>query len=270
VTVSTEQQYKDALQNLDAHKIFINQNITLNPQSTDTYRAVARNNGSGGSLGFFSLEGNWDGSAPLFALIGSGSHAGAAFSVILGDGSITANIDTIKNLAVRDFARHFPGNEDSDGIFDLGHVTGGIHNVHFENNNTNYGVSALLAESVSGGINGSRFINNRSLTHAALEVETLNGGLNDTVFIGNRVQLPGDFPNFPRPIVSAVSSAALLHADVQLANTVFLGNTSSLINAQNPTLGDRGAALVHTTDPASGTSSMTISASALRQYPQRG
>jgi len=217
-----------------------------------------RNNGT---PGHFSLEGVWNGTDPLPALLGDSSIAGGeALTTVYDDGSFSSEVDTIKNLAVRDFVMRFgeTPHRSSGGAFNLGRVLNGIHNVHFENNSSDR-EGALSVKQLSGGIHNARFIGNHAFENAALAVDTLDGGLNNSVFIGNRAQLPGDFPALPIATAQeAVGSAATLQNNVELRNNTFLANSSSLINAQNPTLASRGAAVVHLTDDASGASSVAI------------
>jgi len=202
------------------------------------------------------------------------------------DGSYpTPSVDTIRNLTFTGFATTWGNVDDEFSVLNIGSLTNGLHNVHFTDNYTDRGgvvgidlfsggmhdvhvinnrslLETIVAiNTLTGGIHDARFVGNSSVD-AALEVEELTGGLNSSFFIGNRAQLPGDFPAFPNTSNLALASAALLQNDVQLTNNTFLANRSNLTNAQNPTLGERGAAVLHNTGDASSASTVAIAAEA--------
>jgi len=249
--VSSDDEYKTALADQTASSIVIKQDITLDPTKWDTYGAV-RSTGSppSSSLGPISLAG--DDATNLRALIGSGTAAGPAFTTLatrVNDVyTASATVAQIRDLAVRDFTFKQAW---TNGVFSLATVTGGISNVHFRNNTVTAGVSALEANSIAGGVHNARFIGNSSFNDPALWVDQgISGGLNNSVFIGNKGELPSGFPTYAGlGAGTAGVSAAFIANDLEMKNNVFLANTSRLHNPQNPTLGQRGAALIHGTTP---------------------
>jgi len=230
----------------------------------------------------FTLEGEYSGSsAPSVVITSNRSALGHALRTGSDGVYPSPVVDSIRNLTFTGFSAIW-GNQDSDSsVMQIGMLENGLHNVHFIDNyadligaayfdkldggmhdvhvinNRSLLGAAFDVNNLTGGVHNARFVGNRTIS-GALEIDKLQGGLNDSLFIGNRAQLPGDFPAYAELDQSAAASAAVLGNDVNLSNNTFLANTSSLANAQNPTAGARGAALVHGTDNASGASSVAI------------